>query len=200
MGEKMKFVFPNEKYEHKAVAYVQEFIEDGSDTNGAGGLNRYLKESTYADWLAKIRNDMDLANIPEGKAPALTYFYVRESTDVNIGSDEIIGMINIRLALTTDFLREQGGHIGYSIRPTQRRKGYATRMLREALAFCRAIGLRDFVITCNKSNPASAGVIKNCGGVLEAEFYSAFFEEVLQRYRITTPACGHPSIGGELSV
>jgi len=178
MAEKMKFVFPNEQYEQKARAYIQEFVEDGSDTNGAGGLNRYLEDSTYAAWLAKIRNDIDLANTPEGRAPGYTYFYVRES------DNEIVGMINIRLALANDFLREQGGHIGYSIRPTQRRRGYATRMLREALAFCRTIGLHDFILTCNKSNPASAGVIENCGGVLEAEFYSEFYQDVLQRYRI----------------
>jgi predicted acetyltransferase len=182
--ETMKFVFPCKAYEQKARDYIQEFIEHGSAINGAGGLDRYLRDSTYADWLAKVRSDIDLANIPEGRVAGYTYFYVRESTDVNIGSDEIVGMINIRLVLTTDFLREQGGHIGYSVRPTQRRKGYGTRMLRETLAFCRTIGLRDFILTCNKSNPASAGVIINCGGVLEAEFYSEFFKEVIQRYRI----------------
>ena len=180
MAEKMKFVFPCEEYEQKARDYIQEFIDHGSAVNGTGGLNGYLESSTYADWLKKVRNDIDLANIPEDRAPGYTYFYVRES------DDEIVGMINIRLALVNDFLREQGGHIGYSVRPTQRRKGYATRMLREAIAFCRVLGMNDFVLTCNKSNPASAGVIVNCGGVMEAELYSAFFGEVIQRYRICT--------------
>ena len=178
MGEKMKFVFPREAYEQNAIAYIQEFIEHDSAINGTGGLDRFLRDSTYADWLAKVRADIDLANVPKGRAPGYTYFYVRES------DDEIVGMINIRLALVGDFLREQGGHIGYSVRPTQRRRGHATRMLREALAFCRTIGMSDFVLTCNKSNPASAGVIQNCGGVLEAEFFSAYYSEVIQRYRI----------------
>jgi len=183
--ETMKFVFPHEGDEQKAREYIQEFIEHGSPINGAGGLDRYLRESTYAAWLSKVRSDIDLANVPEDRAPGYTYFYVRESTEASFESGEIVGMINIRLALVNDFLREKGGHIGYSVRPTQRRKGYGTRMLREALAFCRTIGLRDFVLTCNKSNPASAGVIINCGGVLESEFYSAFFGEVIQRYRIS---------------
>jgi len=178
MDEKMKFVFPCGEYEQKAKAYIQEFIDHGSHSNGVGGLDRYLRESTYAAWLDKVRADIDLANTPEGRAPGYTYFYVHEQ------DDEIVGMINIRLALVGDFMREQGGHFGYSVRPTQRGKGYATRMLCEALAFCNAIGMNDFVLTCNKSNPASAGVIKNCGGVLEAEFYSEFFKEVIQRYRI----------------
>ena len=178
MDEKMKFVFPHEGDEQRAKAYILEFIDHGSAINGTGGLDRYLQDSTYADWLAKVRAGADIANVPEGLAPGFTYFYVRES------DDEIVGMINIRLALVNDFLREEGGHIGYSIRPSQRRKGYATRMLREAVAFCNAIGMNDFVLTCNKSNPASAGVIKHCGGVLEAEFYSDFYKEVIQRYRI----------------
>jgi len=178
MDEKMKFVFPCEAYEQKAKAYIQEFIDHGSHSNGAGGLDRYLLDSTYAAWLEKVRSDIDIANTPEDRSPGYTYFYVRE------GDGEIVGMINIRLALVNDFMREQGGHIEYSVRPTQRGKGYATRMLREALAFCNAIGLNGFILTCNKSNPASAGVIKHCGGVLEAEFFSEYYGEVVQRYRI----------------
>lgn len=92
-------------------------------------------------------------------------------------------MINIRLALN-DFLRREGGHIGYCIRPSERRKGYATQMLREAIKFCRIIGLNDLILACGKSNSASAGVIKNCGGILESEFYSETFKEVIQRYHI----------------
>ena len=182
--ETMKFVFPHEGDEQKAREYIQEFIEHGSPINGAGGLDRYLRESTYAAWLSKVRSDIDLANVPEDRAPGYTYFYVRESTEASFESGEIVGMINVRLALVGDFMREQGGHFGYSVRPTQRGRGYATDMLRGALAFCRAIGMRDFVLCCHKSNPASAGVIRNCGGVPEAAFYSEHYGDVVQRYRI----------------
>ena len=173
----MKFVLPCAEYEQKAIDYIREFYEYGSAINGTGGLDGFLKERTYSEWLLKIQADRDIANVPENKVPAYTYFYVCKA------DDKIIGMINIRLALT-DFLRSEGGHIGYSIRPTERRKGYATQMLREAMIFCRAIGLHDFIITCDKDNPASAGVIKNCGGILDAEFHSDYFNEVIQRYII----------------
>ena len=63
--------------------------------------------------LEKVISQIDIANIPESKIPAITYFYVREA------DDRIVGMINIRLALN-DFLRKEGGHIGYSVRPTER--------------------------------------------------------------------------------
>ena len=84
----------------------------------------------------------------------------------------------------TDFLKQEGGHIGYCIRPTARRRGCGADMLRRALAFARMVGLTEVLISCDKVNLASAGVIKSCGGVLEAEFYSETFGEVIQRYRI----------------
>ena len=173
----MKFVLPCKKHEKKATEFINEFYEYSSEINGTGALDVFLKDSTYSDWLAKVIKDLDVANIPEGRVPAYTYFYVRED------DDKIVGMINIRLALN-EFLRKEGGHIGYCIRPTERRKGYGTRMLREALAFCKTIGLCDIIISCDKDNSASAGVIKNCGGILEAEFQSETYDEVIQKYRI----------------
>jgi len=173
----MKFVLPCIEYEQKAIEFIKEFYDYDSQINGTGGLDRFLKESTYSNWLVKVIKDLDIANIPEGRVPAYTYFYVCEE------DDKIVGMINIRLALN-DFLRKEGGHIGYCIRPTERRKGYGTQMLRETLAFCRTIGLCDVRISCDKTNIASAGVIKNCGGILEREFFSETYKEIIQMYKI----------------
>lgn len=173
----MKLVFPNMAYKDKAIAYINEFYEYGSEINGSGSLDSFLKESTYEVWLDKLIRYMDIANLPESKVPALTYFFVREE------DDKIVGMINIRLALN-DFLRTEGGHIGYSVRPTERRKHYGTEMLNAALKVCDVIGIKEVLISCDKSNPASAGVIKNCGGILKSEFYSETFGEILQMYVI----------------
>lgn len=174
---KMKFVFPNRGYEEKAKDFIREFDEYKSESNGSGGLDRYLKQSTYEEWLKKVMTDIDIANIEPGRVPALTYFYVRTE------DGKVIGMINIRLVLNV-FLRKEGGHIGYCIRPTERGKGYAARMLEETLNFCGSIGLTELVLTCGRSNIASARVIQHCGGKLEAEFYSETFRETIQRYRI----------------
>ena len=57
-------------------------------------------------------------------------------------------------------------------------------MLEETLNFCGSIGLTELVLTCDRSNIASARVIQRCGGKLEAEFYSETFREIIQRYRI----------------
>ncbi len=172
----MKLVFPKGVYEERAKEYIDEFYKYNSQIHGCGGLDRFLAESTYEKWLEKVLCDIDIANVGEGRVPALTYFYMGEEGG-------IIGMVNIRLALN-DFLRKEGGHIGYSIRPTQRRKGYATDMLKQALNVCKVIGLREIIVTCDKSNLASAGVIKNCGGALQQEFYSDIYKETVQRYII----------------
>ena len=173
----MKFILPCIEYEQKAIEFIQEFYDYDSQINGTASLDRFLKNSTYSNWLIKIYNDLDIANIPEGGVPRYTYFYIRED------DEKIVGIINIRLTLN-DHYRKDGGHIGYSIRPTERRKGYGTQMLRETLAFCRTIGLCDVMISCDKTNLASAGVIKNCGGILKDEFFSESFNDVIQVYKI----------------
>lgn len=173
----MKLIFPNITYKDKAIEFINEFYEHNSEINGSGALDWYLEESTYEEWLEKVLADMDIANIEKPRVPALTYFYVREE------DDKIVGMVNIRLALN-DFLREEGGHIGYSIRPTERRKHYATDMLNDALRVCDTIGIKEVLVTCDKSNLASAGVIKNCGGESDAEFFSETYKQIIQRYVI----------------
>jgi predicted acetyltransferase len=177
MRKEMKLVFPTIDYKQKAIEFINEFYEYGSEIDGSGALDSFLKESTYEKWLDELLRDIDIANLQEPKVPALTYFYVREA------DDRIIGTINIRLALN-DFLRKEGGHIGYSVRPTERKKGYGTDMLSEGLKVCSKIGLHEVLVSCDKENLASAGVIKNCGGLLKEEFYSSTYDEILQMYVI----------------
>ena len=173
----MTLVFPTLAYRNKAIEYIWEFYQYGSEINGSGSLDRYLRESTYEAWLEKLLRDMDIANTPDSRVPGLTYFYVREE------DDRIVGMINIRLALN-EFLRNEGGHIGYSVRPTERRKHYGTQMLKAALRVCDVIGIQEVLVSCDKINVASAGVIRNCGGKLLREFYSEAFHETVQMYGI----------------
>ena len=139
----MRLVFPDITNKEKAIDYINEFYTYGSEINGSGGLDRFLRESTYEAWLNKIQKDMDIANLPDSKVPALTYFFVREE------DEKIVGMVNIRLALN-DFLRTEGGHIGYSVRPTERRKHYATEMLAAALKVCDVIGIKEVLVSCDK--------------------------------------------------
>ena len=92
-------------------------------------------------------------------------------------------MMNIRIG-ENDFILAEAGHIGYCIRPTERRKHYATQMLAEGVRVCKLMRINDVIVSCDKVNIASAKTIMNNGGVLDAEFYSERFGEVIQRYVI----------------
>ncbi len=78
----------------------------------------------------------------------------------------IVGRASVRHRLN-DFLLQEGGHIGYAVRPAHRRRGYGSEILRQALVVARAEGADDVLVTCDEHNEASAALIERQGGVLE---------------------------------
>jgi predicted acetyltransferase len=112
----------------------------------------------------------------DGFVPHSTFWLVR-------GGTEVVGVSNLRHALTPN-LRREGGHIGYGIRPSARGQGLGNEILRLTLGRAVAIGLKEALITCDRENVASARVIIRNGGTLDSE---GFIEErgvMLQRYWI----------------
>lgn len=173
--EKLKHVKPSKEYEQEALEYINEFYEYNSDINGTGGLQRYL--DNYDKWLEKLEED--ITRIPnEEKVPAETYFLVRES------DNKIVGMINIRLTLNEN-LKKFGGHIGYSIRPTERKKGYNKVNLYLGLLCCKEHGISEVLMDCDKSNLGSAKTMQALGGKLIREYYDDTYAHcIVQDYII----------------
>ncbi|HSX67598.1 GNAT family N-acetyltransferase [Nocardioides sp.] len=83
---------------------------------------------------------------------------------------EVIGFLMLRRSLDNEFLRTEGGHIGYSIRPSHRRRGHASRALRLALDAANSLGIDRVLITCEEENVASARTIESQGGVFESTY------------------------------
>lgn len=173
--EKLKHVKPSKEYEQDALEYINEFYEYNSDINGTGGLQRYL--DNYDGWLEKLEEDR--TRIPnEEKVPAETYFLVREN------DNKIVGMINIRLTLNEN-LKKFGGHIGYSIRPTERKKGYNKVNLYLGLLCCKEHGISEVLMDCDKSNLGSAKTMQALGGKLIKEYYDDTYAHcIVQDYII----------------
>jgi predicted acetyltransferase len=96
---------------------------------------------------------------------------------------QIVGRSSIRHALT-DFLEREGGHIGYSVLHSHRRRGYATEILRQSLIIARAAGIDRVLVTCDDGNVGSIAVIEACGGRLENVVDSAADGTRIRRYWI----------------
>lgn len=98
-----------------------------------------------------------------------------------IDNNSFIGDVQIRHYLT-DSLRMLGGHIGYGIRPSQQRQGYATKMLAETLLYCQKnLGLNEFLLTCDDTNIGSFRTMEKNGGILEKVIPHPYKEGVLSR-------------------
>lgn len=172
--DKLKLESPTIEREKDALDYLKEFYDNNSEMNGSGGLQRY--EDNYSGWLKKLSED--LTRIPdEDHVPAETYFLVRES------DNRIVGMINIRLVLNQK-LRDFGGNIGYSIRPSERRKGYNKVNLFLALCVCNKHGIESVLLGCDKDNPGSRKTIQALGGKLIREYYDSEKQMTIQDYSI----------------
>lgn len=176
--EKFYLEIPSLERKEDAIDYLQEFIDYKSDINGSGGLNRLTKGMSYEEWLDDVINSMDDDYAKSiDRVPASTYFTVRES------DNKIVGMVNLRHYLDNN-LRNIGGHIGYSIRPTERGKGYAKVQLYLALLECKKLGIEEAMVDCVKSNIKSEKTILALGGVFDKQFYDQPHKRVLRNYYI----------------
>ena len=158
-----RFYFERPSLERKEaiIEYFNEFVEHHSQIHGAGSLDRFLKGYTFEEALERCLRMEDKEYASQfGWCVGKTLLMIRES------DDKIIGILNIRWDLNEAMLRF-AGHIGYSIRPTERRKGYNKINLYHGLKEAKQIGLDRVMVSCNVSNIGSEKSILALGGVLE---------------------------------
>jgi len=154
--------------------YRAEFLESGDTMDGCSNLRRFENMSDWYDWICKAEHK---DTCPAGWMPDTQYICVRNR------DGRIVGMLDIRHELNEACLR-LFGHIGYSVRASERRKGYASAMLAMAKDICREMGMQRILVSCHKENNASARTIQKNGGILENEVTDHRNGEVLQRYWI----------------
>ncbi|PJE94250.1 GNAT family N-acetyltransferase [Streptomyces carminius] len=163
-----ELIVPTVRVHASFVAAIGEFEAEGrgaADDNSILGQDirryggRWDAPEVFARYVAAVRADAEEDGPrPAGHVPCTTRWWA--------DGDTYLGRIAIRHRLTT-FLLDYGGHIGYDVRPSVRRRGHATAMLRAALPVARALGIEKALITCDDTNEASRRVIEACGGVFE---------------------------------
>ena len=113
----------------------------------------------YEEWLEiNMQKEMGI-NLHENRVPSIQF----------VSFDDVghaLGFLNLRLRLNEGLLNH-AGHIGYSIRPTERGKGYAKEALRQGLQVAKEKNIKKALVTCSTENPASRAVIVANGGVFE---------------------------------
>ena len=148
MGSEIELVLPDLRYPDSVIAAVREF---GTTTKHGSGLWDLTVEDATVETLAEripglLAQSDPATELPEGRVHS-DYWWM-------VDGDEFVGFLAIRHDLT-EFLLDEGGHIGYGVRPSRRREGHATRALELALVRAREIGLDRVLLTCDETNTAS---------------------------------------------
>ena len=170
--DQITLVEPAEDLREAYMELLREFEQAGEPESP--GSSWHCGDD-FGAYIRRVRDYAQGKNLRAGWVLDSTYWLVR--------GGHIIGACDIRHRLT-DALRDFGGHIAYSVRPSERRKGYGTLMLTLALQKAMGLGIERVLITCATDNIASQRVILKNGGVLASESHSQQAGRVTQRYWI----------------
>lgn len=164
----------SKKYEKLAMDYRQEYLIYGEKhINGSSGFIAY---DDYDEWLKKVETQK-LIQASDEDTPATTFFTVRKE------DNKIIGSIQLRHHLTEELIKD-GGNVGYGICPSERGKGYGGIQLALVLLQAKALQIKKIMITCDKSNIASAKIAIKNGAILTGEGFDVESQTMTEIYWI----------------
>ncbi|MGZ3608568.1 MAG: GNAT family N-acetyltransferase [Ktedonobacteraceae bacterium] len=143
-----------------SVTYRDSFIQSVPEFQAEGRQLHYDLKSITSDFGAFVQEllyQKDRARLKPGRVPASEFWLI---------DDEFIGRLSLRHELN-EYLLKIGGHIGYEIRPSNRRQGYGTEILRLGLEKASELGLHRVLVTCDEDNIGSKKIIEHNGGMFE---------------------------------
>jgi predicted acetyltransferase len=154
---KLKFVYPSTQYREQILDFKRKFTETGETILGS----EYLYKYNVNKWLERV-TAINNGAILKDFVPATVYLAIRKS------DNKLVGIISFRHCLNEE-LAQVGGHIGNSVAPDERNKGYGAEILCFGCKKAKEIGLDRVLITCKSTNIASEKQIIKVGGILENE-------------------------------
>lgn len=175
MNGKIKLLRPSMDYAEDIMDFRREFLlhDEKEDMGGAGNLRDC---QSAGEWIRFTESMRDAQTCPAGLVDSDIYIAVREK------DNKIVGITEFRHHINHPVLGLWGGHIGYCVRPCERRKGYGREILRLNLINCREAGLDKVMITCSEENIASEKTIRANGGVYEKTVWSPELKTYMRRF------------------
>jgi predicted acetyltransferase len=169
-------IAPTTRFESAFLAMLGDF-----EAKDAPNAEVYAPaRSDFAGYVEALTNEERGLNLRPGWVPCTHRWLVDAAC-------AIVAVVRLRHSIDTPFLAENGGHVGYDVAPSHRRKGYGHLALATALGEARRIGLTRVLLCAGQGNAASRAVIERAGGALESITYSAFWREHLCRYWVQVP-------------
>lgn len=156
----IKLVRPTNEFAGQIMQLRREFLEN-DPSECMGGCGNLRRCDNAQEWLDEVAKLSDPERCPKGYVCSDTYLAVR------VFDNRLVGVIDLRHSLDNAALSEWAGHIGYCVRPNDRRRGFAKEMLRLNLENCRALGIKRVLLCCDDDNIASERTILANGGVFE---------------------------------
>ena len=166
----IKLVKPSIKYKDSFIESVNEFHNEGKYNDY---YNLEIICNDFNKFLSSYDDEEKGINLAEGYVPATNLWLVDDN--------KFLGRVSIRHKLTKKLLNE-GGHIGYGVRPSERKKGYGNKILELSLPIARKIGIDKALLICDDDNIGSYKIIEKNGGILENKVKAG--NRLMRRYWI----------------
>lgn len=172
MVDNVSLIKPNMAFKKEMLVYKAEF------SGFIHGSSLLVEFETLDKWLEYLKLSENKETIPNKN-----FVPCKEYMLINNESKKVLGLLNLRLELN-EHLTKIGGYIGYSVAPSERRKGYGSFMLKEGLKLAKEHQINPVLLTCDDDNVGSAGVIENNGGILENKVYIEEEKVWVRRYLV----------------
>lgn len=175
----ISLIRPSIKYAEEIMGLRQEFLDQNPEEytyiHGSGNLQEY---DNAEEWISYVEAMRRRETCPKDLVDSDIYLAVRKA------DDKVIGLTELRHHIDHPVLGTWGGHIGYCVRPSEQRKGYAGMILRQALEQCRIYGIHKVLLTCSEDNLASERTIRGGGGVYEKTVWAEPLKMNMKRFWI----------------
>lgn len=167
----IELVLPDLSFRERYEDMMEEWLAFGGRLHPGALRNN---GAPYETWLRRMEEDRHEGTCPEGAVPQTFYFAVHNG--------RLPGAVTIRENLNADFYLD-GGNVGYGVRPSERKKGYAKTMLQPALNKLAEAGVYDVLLTCAEDNIGSENTMRACGAIYENTVINRNGEKI-KRFRI----------------